>query len=117
MSEGIMFTSAGRREEGPPIGRRVLWILVVALFSLALAEIVFQVFLMPRMRIRNFDVEGDLPLTDQEVLSIAGIGAKLYYFNAKPEEIERRLASYPIVRDAQGRKITGGLPPGKHKIR
>ena len=102
MSEGIIFPSVREQEtvERRAAIRRVLWILVGALFVLALAEIVFQTYLMPRMIIKNVELQSDVRASREELLSIAGVAGTQYYFSADIVEMRRRLEAYPVVREA-----------------
>ncbi len=84
---------------------RVMLIVVVALISAALLELAFALFISPNLTIRHLEVRSDFDITEDRLLSIAGIGRKEYYFLVHPETIEAKLAAYPLVKSARVRKV------------
>ncbi len=84
---------------------RVLWLVVAVLGLLIAAELVFQFAISPRMRIRHVLVRGDLPLSQPEILRLAGMEGREFFYSLNPEEIRRKLEALPLVRRAAVRKV------------
>jgi cell division protein FtsQ len=91
-----------RRER---IINRILWIIIIILFVIAVIEIVFQFFIAPRMLIKHIIVTCDLTLSDEQIIELAGINKKEYYFSLNTGEVEKRLEENPQVREAVVEKI------------
>jgi cell division protein FtsQ len=102
MSEGILSRGSDAREGGQ--WRRLLVPLVVVLAALAVVELVVQLVLMPRLVVRSVVVTSDLPLSEEDLLQIAGVGGNERYLSIDAAEIERRLEAYPMVKDASVEK-------------
>ncbi|HUV07710.1 MAG TPA: FtsQ-type POTRA domain-containing protein [Spirochaetia bacterium] len=85
--------------------KRFLLILMSVLLFLALIELLVAMFLVPNLTIRHLQVESDFSISKSEVLSIAGIGRKEYYFSIRSEDIRERLSAYPLVKAARVEKI------------
>ncbi len=104
MSEGVVMSRRAEESEGG-LGRRILAPLVIVLAALALVELVVQVVLMPHMVVRSILVSSDLRVPEQELLQIAGITGRERYLSLDTAEIERRLESCPLVREATVQKV------------
>ena len=81
--------------------QKVILILVIVLFFLAVMELVFTLVVSPRLRLRQLLVKSDVPLSENEILSIAGLEGTEYYFSVDCEELRKRLVAHPLVREAQ----------------
>lgn len=104
MSKALSFP-APRVSRKEMILNRVLWTVICFLFLFILAEISFHFIISPRLVIKNIIVRSDIPLSKEEVFSIAGIREKEYYFSLRLEEIKERLIAYPLIRKADLEKI------------
>ena len=102
MSEAIVLS---RREEGQAQKRRnlkrVVWVFLGVLLFLAVMELIVALLISPNLTIKHLIVESDFGISENEVLSIAGMERKEYYFSIKSEDIRERLAAYPLVRNAR----------------
>jgi cell division protein FtsQ len=88
-----------KQEKKENLINRILWIIIIVLFCIAVLEVIFQWVVAPRLKISHITIEGDPPLSREEILRLAGIKKNLYYFSLDTEEIEEKLAAYPAVRD------------------
>ena len=102
-----MFEAAGDQDRGArrDAGRRILLILVIALLIVAVVEALFQLVLAPRMVIRNVEVASDVPVAREELLAVAGISGKQYYFTTDAEDVRRRLQALPLIGSARVEKV------------
>jgi cell division protein FtsQ len=89
-------------------GTQRILVLIIAVLSIILAlELVYHLVLAPRLVIDRIEVESNLPLTDTELLSLAGVRVGMPYFGTDVEEITHRILAHPVVRDAQ---VVAGFP-------
>jgi cell division protein FtsQ len=106
VSEAILFTE--KRETKRKRKRAlnvILWTFIVALICLALLELVFALFISPTLIVKHIHVDCDFAISESEVMSIAGLGPKEYYFRVNAEELQERLAAYPVVSEARVVKV------------
>jgi cell division septal protein FtsQ len=94
-----------KNERRERIINRILWIIIIILFVIAIIEIVFQFFIAPRMLIKNIIVQSDLTLTNEQIIDLAGIGKKEYYFSLNTGEVEKRLEENSQVWEAVVEKV------------
>ena len=83
-------------------------VLIVGLLSAVLVlELAFHFFIAPKLVIDHIQVTADqgFPLTEAQVLAIAGLDQTEYYFSLNAAAVRSRLAAYPLVKDATVRKI------------
>lgn len=101
---GAMYASEDRRSNNRL--RRVFVIVIAALSLILIMQIVFHLVVAPRMRIRNVEIVSDrhLSLTDEDVLSIAGLKGTTYLFAVDEAAIADRLESYPAIRSVTVRR-------------
>ena len=79
---------------------------IIILVSIILAgQMIFKIFIVPNIVLKKIKVESEVSLSDNEILTIAGIDAGQYYYNVFPEVIKNRLEDYPEVRKASVEKI------------
>ena len=106
MSEAIILRpGTEQRRRRSKSAARVYGIIILVLLFFAFGEILFQFIIAPRLVIKHIDVESDFDLSESEILRIAGIERKEYYFSVSCEEIRRNLASYTVVREARVTKV------------
>ena len=85
--------------------KRVLWIVIALLLTVSLGQIAFQLFISPNLLIAHVHVESDVPISEEEVLGIAGLQGNEYYFSLNAEHVRERLEQYPVVKEAIVRKV------------
>jgi cell division protein FtsQ len=106
MSEALIFDKYGKRPRTSGSGNRelqfnrLLLILVVCLVLFLLGELVFHFIVAPRLTVRNIVIRSDLPLSKEEILSIAGAEKDLFYYNLDTQLITDALERVPMVREA-----------------
>ncbi len=93
------------RERLEAVVRRILMIAIVALVVAALGGLAFELFVSPNMLVRRIELSSDLPLTREQVVSLAGLDGRTYYFAVDSRAVEARLKASPLVREAFVRKI------------
>ncbi|GAH34033.1 unnamed protein product, partial [marine sediment metagenome] len=79
MSEALAF-GPSKMPKSELILNRMLWIIICLLVLFFIAELIFHFIISPRLIIKNIIVKSDISLSEEEVMSIAGIGGKEYYF-------------------------------------
>lgn len=104
MSEALAF-GPSKMPKSELILTRMLWIIICLLVLFFIAELIFHFIISPRLIIKNIIVKSDISLSEEEVMSIAGIGGKEYYFGLNPEEIQKKLEAYPLVKKAIVEKV------------
>lgn len=79
---------------------------LVVLFGLVLLEVVFQLFITPYFTIKEVRIQAEegMALTNEQIIKVAGLSDKSYYFNIKPEVIVERLEAFPLIREAKAVK-------------
>ena len=104
MSEALIYRRP-KVSRGELIVNRLLWLLIGLLFLFFAAQLIFHLVVSPRLLIRNIQVKSDISLSRQEVLSIAGIQEKEYYFSLNLKEVQQRLQSHPLIKGAAVEKV------------
>jgi len=85
-----------------------LLVLIVGLLSTVLVlELVFHFFIAPKLVIDRIQIDAGqgFPLTEAQILAIAGLDQTEYYFSLNAAAVRSRLAAYPLVKEATVRKI------------
>lgn len=85
--------------------KQILMSLIIVLSVVALALVIFRIAIVPNIVLKKIKVNSDMDLSDNEILSLAGIDAGQYYYNIDKAAIKKRLESYPAVRRASVEKI------------
>lgn len=94
------------RSRKPGLDR--LFILVVGLLATILVlELAFHFFIAPKLVITRVEVQlgKGLPLTEQQVLAIAGLDQTEYYYSLNAAAVQARLAAYPLIKAVTVRKV------------
>ena len=93
----------GRREERP-LSRwaRPLLIILSSLCALALLA---RFAAVPIMEIRHVVVHSDMPLTDEQVLTLSGIHGDEHWYSITTADIQKRLEANPLIRRADVQRI------------
>ena len=111
MSEVLIFDKYGKRPRSSGRGNReslfnrALLILVMALILFLAGELVFHFVIAPRLMVRNIVIRSDLPLSKEEILSIAGTEENAFYYSVDPVQIRDALEKLPMVRSAVVDKV------------
>ncbi|UCF97630.1 MAG: FtsQ-type POTRA domain-containing protein [Spirochaetaceae bacterium] len=111
MSEALIFDKYGKDPKTSGGGSRervfsrLLLILVAALSLFLVGELVFHFLVAPRLTVRNILISSDLPLSKEEILSIAGAEENAFYYSVNPAEIREALEHLPMVREAAVEKV------------
>jgi len=112
VSEALLFGEPkGKSGRTETVLNRLLWLVVLALALFLCGELLFHLWLAPRMLVKNISIHSDLPLSEAEILAIAGIEGSPYYFSLQEEQLRQRLAAVPAVRRVEVRK---GFPDTLH---
>lgn len=82
----------------------LLFVLIVLLILVLAGELVFQFYLVPATRIGRIVVEGAVPLSDAELLALAGLDRNPGYYRVDEAEVEQRLLSDPQILSARVEK-------------
>jgi cell division protein FtsQ len=104
MADVLTFTSK-KKQKSQELLRKILWGFIIILIIFSIAQIFFHFFIAPRVTIKNIIIKSDIPFTEQEILRIAGISRKEYYFLINTYEIQERLMTHPLVRTALVQKV------------
>ncbi len=84
------------------------FLMLIILLSLLLAgEVCFHLFIAPNLLIQKIQIVTDdaIGLSNSDILKLAGVGKKEYYFSLEPEIIQKRLQEYPMVKEAEVAKV------------
>ncbi len=104
MADGVLYSQ--RVYRGPKLdANRMLVSLIILLTVIILGELVFHLLVAPNLVIRKVMVESELALSDEEILRLAGLRSKEYYFALDPETVRRNLETFPRVRKAVIEKV------------
>ncbi|MBN2352001.1 MAG: FtsQ-type POTRA domain-containing protein [Spirochaetales bacterium] len=106
MGRSFVLVSPPRpRERLEAIVRRILTITIIVLVVAALGGLAFELFVSPNMLVRRIELSSDVPLTREQVVSLAGLEGTTYYFAVDGRAVESRLKAYPLVREAFVQKV------------
>jgi cell division protein FtsQ len=106
MSEVLAFHKYGKRPGTSRGGKRellfnrLLLVLVMCLILFLIGELIFHFIVAPRLTVRNIVIRSDLPLSKEEILSIAGAEENAFYYEIDPVRIRAALEQLPMVRKA-----------------
>jgi len=78
--------------------QRALLALVIVLSLALVAELVYHLAIAPRLAISVIDIENGTTISDQELLSVAGVHIGMMYFKADTVELASRIEALPEVR-------------------
>ena len=96
-----------KRENNYSSGRKKLFSIMLILIAFVIfIEIAFQLVIAPGLTIDKIEVHCSktFPLTDNDILRVAGLDSRLYYFSANTRLIETRLIQHPLIKSAVVRK-------------
>jgi len=103
----IFVASAGPKKKMhlDNILRRLLWGVIVFLIVFSLVELGYYLLVSPHVLITKIECEGDLKLSEQEILSLAGLSGNEYYFTINLKAVEEGIKQHPMVREVIVEKI------------
>jgi cell division protein FtsQ len=104
MADVLAFSSKKKQGADTAI-RKVLWGVIIVLVIFSAAELFFHFFIAPRILIKNIVISNDTGLSEQEILRIAGISRKEYYFLINAAQMREKLMTHPLVKGAAVEKI------------
>lgn len=84
---------------------RLFRIIIIILGVIIAVEVLFQLFFVPSVLVRNITVRGNGTIPQDEIVSIAGLGEKEYYFSLNTIEIAKAVGRHPAVRQASCEKM------------
>ena len=95
-----------RREQGRTelFVNRFLWTVIVLLALFALGEVIFHFVISPRLLIKSIIIESDIPFVKEELVRIAGLKEKEYFFKLDTNSLEENLIAYPLIKNARVEK-------------
>jgi cell division protein FtsQ len=93
----------GARFEGA--FRKALWVVIIVLALSASCLLVFQLFISPNLLVRTIEIKSDLSLSREEILALAQLGGRDYFFGIDAGALEARLKANPLVREAVVEKV------------
>lgn len=83
------------------VTQRVLIAMIIILSLVLVGELVFHLFVAPRLMIREVEVESDLPITDEQLLAAAGVRIGTSYFEVDTDAVEAAISAIPVVHSTQ----------------
>lgn len=98
---GESYVSPETRENREGLAQRVLVIVIIALSLILAGELVYHLLIAPRLRIETISIESDLAMSDEELLSLAGLSTGAAFFSVDADAAAARLRQFPLVREAQ----------------
>lgn len=98
---GESYVSPETRGKRDGLAQRVLVIVIIALALILAGELVYHIVIAPRLRIETISIESDLELSDEQLLSLAGLSTGAAFFSVDVDAAEARLRGFPLVREAQ----------------
>lgn len=93
--------------ERPRTLNRLLLFFTLLLATALLAELGFHFVVGPRLTIRHIEmnVGKGFPLSDAEIVRLAGLDQPVLYYAVSPERIAANLETYPLVKSAAVEKV------------
>ena len=88
-----------------PSRRQIAQKIFFGLSLFLLLQIIFEILLLPFLNIRFIQVEGLKRIQDTELLSVAGIQGKEYYFSLNERLVEKKIEEIAWVKKAQAIKM------------
>ncbi|MDX9799965.1 MAG: FtsQ-type POTRA domain-containing protein [Spirochaetia bacterium] len=86
-----------------PGKKRLYNTLLFLLAALVIVEAAFQLYIAPGLTIDKIEVHcsGSFPISNSDILKLAGLEGSLYYFSANTDQIESRLMQHPLIRSVK----------------
>lgn len=85
--------------------QRVLILVIVVLTLVLVGELVFHLVIAPRLLIQRIDVDSDLALSEQELLSAAGVRLGVSYFDVDASAIEAAIRELPSAHSVHVERV------------
>jgi cell division protein FtsQ len=97
-----------REHSDRPAGRSLpRWArpVLIALSCLCGVFLLARYAAMPLMTIRHIEVQSEVPLAEDQVLALSGIGAEEHWYSLPVAAIQKRLEAHALVRHATVQKV------------
>ena len=105
---GVMNSVHSTAENKEKKGVNRFFLILTILLSLLLAgEVCFHLFIAPNLLIQKIQILTDdaIGLSNSDILKLAGVGKKEYYFSLEPDIVQKRLQGYPMIKEAGVTKV------------
>lgn len=98
---------AGRRRDGAHKKRKIYFWFTAVFVAAVASQVAFQVFIAPEITISRIQVycSDSFQLSNEEIIALAGIGGREYYFSVNTAGIEEKLSAHPLIKSAEVEKI------------
>jgi cell division protein FtsQ len=83
----------------------ILLVIICILVLLIIIEVVFQFIIAPNLIVRNIVIKGGGGIPKEEILRIAGLDKKEYYFALNTQSLRKKIMEMPSVKDAKCEKV------------
>ncbi|MDA3950860.1 MAG: FtsQ-type POTRA domain-containing protein [Spirochaeta sp.] len=100
MSEAYAPRKDRRRPPEPSPAGRFIVILAVTFSSIVVVYVLSVTVVLPRLQITRVVVHADFEMDRGQLLDLAGLGERTYFFEIDTAEIQDRLESFPPIRSA-----------------
>ncbi len=90
----------GRRVREERI-QKILVVTIIVLSLILAGELVFHFVIAPRLVINSVTLDNDLPMSDAELLAVAGVREGTRFFSLDVDHVAGRIERHPAVREAQ----------------
>ena len=98
------FVDGEKKEYNSGLRKKRLYNMLLALLAaLVLVEAAFQLYIAPGLTIDKIDVHcsATFPISNSDILKLAGLEGSLYYFSANTSQIENTLMQHPLIRSVK----------------
>ncbi|MFP4362301.1 MAG: cell division protein FtsQ/DivIB [Spirochaetia bacterium] len=105
MSEAVLspFNSCNKKKTKSM--NKVLMAVIIILTLIILLEVAFYLFVAPNMIINEIVINGVIDLSNEEIVDIAALGGRKYFFSLDVRNVRERLESHYLVRSAEVEKV------------
>ncbi|MCL2791594.1 MAG: FtsQ-type POTRA domain-containing protein [Spirochaetaceae bacterium] len=106
---GLTYNVADAQKEKSFTAKRKFITLAISLICVTLfvTQIIFQAFIAPQLAITKIEIHcsSAFPLSNDEILKLAGLEGSLYYFSVNTAQIKSRLLQHPLIRTAEVKRV------------
>ncbi|MCL2295223.1 MAG: FtsQ-type POTRA domain-containing protein [Spirochaetes bacterium] len=101
------FMDTKKEKSLAPKKKLILFALSIVFILFLIAKIAFQLFIAPELLIRKIEIHcsSTFPLSNNDILRLAELEGRLYYFSINPALIEKRLLAHPLIKTAEVRRV------------
>ncbi len=98
---GQSYVTRERKPVRERIIQKILVLVIAGLSLVLLGQLAYHLAIAPRLTIDTIVVDSDLPLSDEQLLALAGVQEGLGFFAVQPDRVAARILQQPFVREAQ----------------